>query len=347
MKDDPYSLAAYQFSLPAELIAQQPCSPRDHSRLMIVDRASGHISEIVFHELTDFLNAKDQLVFNNTKVIPARLLGQRVTGGEAEIFLLRKQNAADQIWEVLARPGKKLPINSKVIFSDTFSCEILEVLADGSRIVRFNFEGEFEQNLQKCGKIPLPQYIRRKEAFCDSEDYQTVFAAQSGAVAAPTAGLHFTREMLAKVTEKEVYQTFVTLHVGLGTFRPVQVEDIRQHVMHSERIIIPPEAAERLNNRQVGARQICVGTTCCRTLETASTEEGIIAAGSYDTSIFIYPGYRFKYMKSLLTNFHLPGSSLLMLVSAFAGRELIKEAYAKAIEKRFRFFSYGDAMLIL
>lgn len=350
MTRDAYSLSAYQFDLPPELIAQHPCSPRDHSRLMVIERSSGQISEIVFHELLDLLNAKDQLVFNNTKVIPARLIGKRLQGGEAEIFLLRKHKGSDTIWEVLARPGKKLATGAKVIFNDSFTCEILEVLSDGSRIAQFNFQGDFEQNLQQYGKIPLPHYIRRegnKSTDQEIENYQTVFAEQSGAVAAPTAGLHFTRELLEKFTEKQIYQTFVTLHVGLGTFRPVQVDDIRQHVMHSEQIIVTPEAAERLNNRSPGGRQICVGTTCCRTLETASNEQGVVQAGSYDTSIFIYPGYRFKHMTALLTNFHLPGSSLLMLTAAFAGRELIMEAYAKAIERRFRFFSYGDAMLIL
>lgn len=346
-RKDLHSLSAYQFELPQELIAQQPCFPRDRSRLMIIDRTSGNISEIVFRDLVDFLKAGDHLIFNDTKVIPARLLGKRVMGGEAEIFLIR--NEGNDIWEVMARPGRKLQSGSKVIFGDSFSCEIIDILPDGNRRVRFIYEGNFDTLLAQYGQIPLPHYIRRdSDTKSDVESYQTVYAANPGAVAAPTAGLHFTREMLDKLAKNDVYQTTVTLHVGLGTFRPVQAEDIRNHIMHSEQIIITPEAAEELNSvSNLMHRQICVGTTTCRALESVATQEGIIVPGEYSSNIFIYPGYQFKYAKALLTNFHLPGSSLLMLVSAFAGYELIMEAYSKAVKERYRFFSYGDAMLIL
>lgn len=344
---DLYALSSYQFELPPELIAQHPCTPRDHSRLMIVDRSSGEIREIVFHELLSFLKSGDQLIFNDTKVIPARLLGKREGGGEAEIFLLRKEG--NDFWEVLSRPGKKLKIGSQVKFGDHFSCKITDILPDGNRKVQFFYEGDFDQQLAKYGQIPLPHYIKREpDSKLDNERYQTVYAAKSGAVAAPTAGLHFTREMLERLRESNVYQTTITLHVGLGTFRPVQNEDIRNHTMHREEIMISELAARQLNQRHSAtSRQICVGTTSCRALESVATEEGIIKDGEYYSQLFIYPGYRFKYTKALLTNFHLPGSSLLMLVSAFGGYELIREAYVKAVKERYRFFSYGDAMLII
>lgn len=314
---------------------------------MIVDRASGNISEIVFHELVNLLNAGDHLIFNDTKVIPARLLGKRTTGGETEIFLIR--NEGNDLWEVMARPGKKLQPGAKVIFGEGFSCEIVDVLPDGNRRVLFHYAGNFDQLLQQYGQIPLPHYIRREsQSKSDTESYQTIYAANPGAVAAPTAGLHFTREMLTTLAQNGIYQTTITLHVGLGTFRPVMAEDIRDHQMHSEQIIITPEAAKQINAHCDSLkRQICVGTTSCRALETAASSEGIIAPGEYSSKIFIYPGYQFKQTKALLTNFHLPGSSLLMLVSAFAGIDLMKEAYAKAVREKYRFFSYGDAMLIL
>lgn len=313
---------------------------------MIVDRAKGDISEIVFRELRDFLESGDHLIFNDTKVIPARLIGTRTGGGASEIFLVRP--ISNDMWEVLVRPGKKLKVGSRVVFSELFSCEIVERLPDGGAYAVFHYEGEFYQALERHGQIPLPHYIRREvDSAVDNSRYQTVYASQPGAVAAPTAGLHFTQEMMSHLKEKGVHQTTVTLHVGLGTFRPVQAEDIRDHVMHAERLNITPEAAVELNRRQSGSRRICVGTTSCRALEAVATEGGVIVPGDYETTIFIYPGYSFKYAKSLLTNFHLPGSSLLMLVSAFAGRELIKEAYLKAVKEKFRFFSYGDAMLIL
>lgn len=342
-----FSLSSYQFDLPKELIAQHPCSPRDHSRLMIVERKTGRITEIVFHELPDFLQAGDHLIFNDTKVMPVRLFGTRSTGGISEIFLVRR--IEEGVWEVLARPGRKLRVGSIVTFGEAFSCEILEILPDGNRYVRFRYQGDFEQALLKHGQMPLPHYIRREKGSpADYEDYQTVYATNPGAAAAPTAGLHFTREVLRALDDKHVNQTTITLHVGLGTFRPVQTEDIREHRMHTEQIIISSEAAERLNAFQhASKRQICVGTTTCRALESVATPAGEIAAGHYSSNLFIYPGYQFKYVSSLLTNFHFPGSSLLMMVSAFAGYELIQEAYAKAIEARFRFFSYGDGMLII
>ncbi len=346
MPFDPFLLSSYQYELPAELIAQQPCTPRDRSRLMIVERSTGTISEIVFRELIDFLSPGDSLVFNDTKVIPSRLFGKRKTGGEAEIFLTSRRS--DNTWEALVRPGKKLQPGTKVYFSDRLRCEILDNLEDGLRLVRFDYEGDFDALLQTHGQVPLPPYIKREQGVeeSDKERYQTIFAAKPGAVAAPTAGLHFTEEMLQKLKEKQVAQMAVTLHVGLGTFRPVQTEDIRQHMMHAEKCYITPEVASQLNCRDLSKKQICVGTTCCRTLESV-VKAGAISPGEFSTDIFIYPGYTFRYVRHLLTNFHLPGSTLLMLVSAFAGRDLILEAYHKAIKEKFRFFSYGDAMLIL
>ena len=347
MTKDLFSLSSYHFDLPPELIAQHPCSPRDHSRLMIVDRKSGSINEMVFHELSNYLQSGDHLIFNDTKVLPVRLLGTRPTGGVAEIFLVRRLE--EGIWEVLARPGRKLRIGAVVNFGENFSCEVIEILPDGNRHVRFSYEGDFEQALMKYGQMPLPHYIKREEASSvDLEDYQTVYAANPGAAAAPTAGLHFTRDVLQTLATKGINQTTITLHVGLGTFKPVQTEDIREHHMHTEQLVITPAAAERINtSKAAGKRQICVGTTTCRTRESVATAAGEITAGNYSSNLFIYPGYQFKFADALLTNFHFPESSLLMMVSAFGGYELIREAYVKAIEKRFRFFSYGDAMLIV
>lgn len=347
MTKDLFSLSSYQFHLPDELIAQHPCTPRDSSRLMVVDRASGNISEIVFRELTDFLQAGDQLVFNNTKVIPARLFGTRGSGGAAEILLLRQHS--DSTWDVLARPGKKMRVGDRVTFGDSFSCTILDTLSDGGKRVSFQYEGDnFYEVLDKYGQMPLPHYIKREAPTKeDSERYQTVYAKHLGAAAAPTAGLHFTQNMLDHFSRKNVNQAQVTLHTGLGTFKPVQVEDIRQHQMHYERCMITEATAKSLNDQKLPFRQICVGTTCCRCIESAANEQGLVLAGEYDTNVFIYPGYQFKVVRSLLTNFHIPGSSLLMLVSAFAGYELIMEAYERAVKERYRFFSYGDAMLIL
>ncbi len=343
---DPYSLQSYQFELPQELIAQQPCEPRDASRLMVVDRASGTISERVFRELPDLLNSGDSLVMNNTKVIPCRLLGKREGGGKTEIFLLRPLEGG--FWEALAKPGKRLRLGSVVSISDTFSCEIQADLHDGRKVVKLLTDGDAWDQIEQYGQMPLPHYIRRPEAQQnDKQRYQTVYAREKGAVAAPTAGLHFTEPLLRQLSEKQISASEITLHVGLGTFQPVQVDDIRQHKMHMERFIIGEETAQLLNARPKDKRQICVGTTTCRALESVASAEGVIVPGEYETDIYIYPGYRFKYVQSLLTNFHLPGSTLLMLVSAFAGAELMREAYQKAVRDRFRFFSYGDAMLIL
>jgi S-adenosylmethionine:tRNA ribosyltransferase-isomerase len=342
--DHLYELSAYQFPLPQELIAQTPVSPRDRSRLMIVDRKSGQISEAVFSGIKDLLQPGDSLVFNNTKVIPARLIGSKESGAEIEVLLTRQRGV--NRWDALVRPARKLPIGTRVYFSQTFYADVKDTGADGLRMLQFN-EGDFWEQLKIHGKIPLPHYIQRPDNKSDQSDYQTVFARQPGAIAAPTAGLHFTSRLLQELDTKGVEQTEVTLHVGIGTFRPVQVEDIRYHPMHYEECVISPDIAYRLSERDLSKRQILVGTTCCRALESASTEAGLITPGRFETNLFIYPGHTFKYARHLLTNFHLPGSTLLMLVSAFAGYELTMEAYRKAIEKRFRFFSYGDAMLIL
>lgn len=342
---DLYDLSAYQFDLPPELIAQKPVEPRDHSRLMIVDKQKGTIEETVFHEIEHFLQPGDSLVFNNTKVIPARLIGKKESGAEIEVLITR--NRAPGIWEALVRPAKKLPVGTRVYFSDTFFCQVLEIGAEGLRTVQFFSPGDFWESLHQFGMLPLPPYISRTSPLPeDNRSYQTVYASRPGAIASPTAGLHFTGHLLERLYRKGVSHAEVTLHVGMGTFRPVQSSDIREHLMHHEECEVDEEAARLLNSRDLSKKQVLVGTTCCRTVETAATEEGVVRAGRFETNIFIYPGYRFKYARQLLTNFHLPGSTLLMLVSAFAGYELIREAYRKAIEKKFRFFSYGDAMLI-
>ncbi len=337
-------LSSYHYELPEELIAQKPCEPRDAARLMVIDRKSGEISEMLFRDLTAWMQPQDSLVLNDTKVIPARLYGTRETGGRCEILLTRP--AGDDLWEALARPGRKLKVGSKVTFSDALSCEVVEERSDGSKLLRFDYSGDFLEVLDAHGVMPLPPYIHREAEQLDKNDYQTVVAREPGAVAAPTAGLHFTEAMLDKLAAKGVVVDTVTLHVGPGTFLPVKEDDIRQHPMHSERYEISPEVAERLNARPADGKQICVGTTCCRTLEAAS-ESGRLVAGRGDTDIFIYPGYRFRYVQHLLTNFHLPSSTLLMLVCAFTGYELAMEAYEKAVKEKFRFYSYGDAMLIL
>jgi S-adenosylmethionine:tRNA ribosyltransferase-isomerase len=342
---DLFSLESYQFPLPEELIAQFPCTPRDSSRLLILNRAKGTMEECVFRDIVDFLNPHDKLIFNNTKVIPARLYGVRPTGGNVEILLHRVRS--DGVWEAMVRPGKKLQIGAMVIFGEDFFCTIEEVLPSGLRLVRFNQVDHFSEKLKKYGQMPLPHYIKRDaQASFDDERYQTVYAENPGAVAAPTAGLHFTKEVLEKLHAKGVASDFLTLHVGLGTFKPVQVQDIREHPMHSEQVVISQRFAEYMNGSRQG-REICVGTTSCRAIESTAQEDGAIQAGVYDTNIFIYPGYRFKRVDHLLTNFHLPGSTLLMLVCALGGYELVMEAYRKAVKDRFRFFSYGDAMLIV
>lgn len=346
MSTDLFSLSAYEYLLPPELIAQYPAQPRDSSRLMVIEKSKGHIFEIPFREIVHYLNKHDLLIFNNTKVIPARLPGRRPTGGQAEVFLTNLRS--DGSWEAMVRPGKKLDIGGIVHFAEDLSCRIIDILPDGRRVVSFIHEGDLEPLLAKYGQMPLPQYIRKGiEEDTDRQNYQTIYAEKTGAVAAPTAGLHFTEELLSKLEKKEVYQTFLTLHVGLGTFKPVQAEDIRDHRMHPEYFEISEESAQQLNSVKGAGRKVCVGTTSLRSVESAADEQGIVHSGKFRTDIFIYPGYRFKYASALLTNFHLPKSSLLMLVSAFGGYELIREAYSKAVREKFRFFSYGDAMLIL
>jgi S-adenosylmethionine:tRNA ribosyltransferase-isomerase len=342
-----YKLSSYNYDLPKELIAQHPMQPRDKSRLMVVNRQTGELLEMVFRDLKDFLQTGDSLVFNDTKVFPARLYGtKKDTEAHVEIFLNKQRN--DGTWEALARPGKRLRPGTRVDFTPYFSCTILETLQDGSKVVQLFHEGDLFELLQQYGKIPLPMYMKREPTKEDLERYQTVYADKSGSVAAPTAGLHFTNELLTDLQKKGVNKTTLTLHVGIGTLRqPLTVEDIRDHKMHAENMYITPENAERLNNRPSNKSQFCVGTTSCRALETAANDKGIIVPGNYDTNIFIYPGYTFKYVKGLITNFHLPCSSLIMLVSAFAGYELTMEAYRKAVKEKYRFYSYGDAMLII
>ena len=346
MENDLFSLKSYHFELPSELIAQHPCVPRDHSRLLVIDRKNGSMREIRFREFEELLHSGDALVFNDTKVIPARLIGYRASEGKAEILLVKRLNL--DTWQAMARPGKKLKIGSWIFFGDDLKCQVIDTLPDGNKIIRFHWKNSFEEALALYGRMPLPGYIERQEVNQeDEQQYQTVYAKYEGAIAAPTAGLHFTEEMLSGLRQRGVSQSTITLHVGPGTFKPVKETDIRNHPMHAEEFIIAPEMAEVLNRRNPNTLQVCVGTTCCRALESAVDKNGLIAPGRYETNIFIYPGYSFKYVRALLTNFHLPGSTLLMLVSAFAGYEIIKEAYAKAIKDRFRFYSYGDAMLIL
>ncbi len=339
-----YNLSSYQFDLPPDLIAQHPVTPRDQSRLMVIDRKTGEITHGKFRDILNYLDKEDQLVFNNTRVIPARLHGKKNTGAAIEVLLVEPlQNG---VWLALTKPAKKVPIGTQIVFSDTLSCEVLEERAEGMRVLSFNYEGDFDQVLVQHGEMPLPPYIQRPNQISeDSERYQTVYASQNGAVAAPTAGLHFTEELLKELEHKGVERTEVTLHVGIGTFRPVSQEDIRHHPMHEERYHVSFEAAAALNLPH--RRRICVGTTSCRTLESAALADGTIIPGMGRTDIYIFPGYTFKKMDALLTNFHLPGSTLLMLVAAFSGYELAMSAYRMAIKEKYRFFSFGDAMLIL
>lgn len=337
-------LDSYQFELPDELIAKFPVTPRDHSRLMIVDRSTGKIEETSFYQLPRFLERGDRIVFNNTKVIPARLIGHKPTGGKIELLLLEEKE--EGVWLTMCRPARKLKKGAEIIFSDKLKAKIIEELDEGIRIAQFIYEGVFWEALDCHGEMPLPPYLQRKEQpELDKKRYQTVFAKHEGAVAAPTAGLHFTDNLLNELREKGVDIVEITLHVGLGTFRPVVAQTITDHKMHEERYLISDEAADLLNSP--AKREICVGTTCCRALESASDKTGKVFSGDGRTDIFIHPGYSFKKVNSLLTNFHLPGSTLLMLVSAFAGYELTMNAYKRAVLDKFRFFSYGDAMLIL
>ena len=336
----------FYFELPEELIAQDPLEDRSSSRLLVLDRETGAMSHHVFREIEDFFNPGDCLVLNDTKVIPARLYGERAgTGGRVEVLLLKRRE--NDIWEALVRPGKKCRPGAKLTFGDgILQAEVLETVEDGNRLIHFTYEGIFEEILDKLGEMPLPPYITHK--LTDKNRYQTVYAKNEGSAAAPTAGLHFTEELLERITNKGVHVVFVTLHVGLGTFRPVKEENVLEHHMHSEVYSVSAEAAEKINSaKAAGGRVFCVGTTACRTLESASDGDGRVQAGSGSTEIFIYPGYSFKVLDALITNFHLPESTLVMLVSALAGRENVMNAYAAAIREKYRFFSFGDAMLVL
>ena len=335
----------FWYDLPEELIAQTPLQQRDSSRLLVLDRTTGVLSHKHFYDIHDYLNPGDCLVMNDSRVLPARLLGHRPTGGAVEVLLLR--DLGDKKWECLCKPGRKMQVGNAVIFGNGELTAVVEqVRDDGNRVVRFSYEGIFLEVLERLGKMPLPPYI--KEELRDQERYQTVYSREVGSAAAPTAGLHFTNELLEKVREKGVKTAFVTLHVGLGTFRPVKADEITDHHMHSELCMISQETADLLNKTKAsGGRVICVGTTSCRTLESLVRADGTFAAASKWTDIFIYPGYTFKAMDGLITNFHLPESTLVMLVSAFAGREHVLNAYEEAVKERYRFFSFGDAMLIL
>ena len=335
----------FWYDLPEELIAQTPLQQRDSSRLLSLDRNSGEIRHRHFYDIIEDLRPGDCLVMNDSRVLPARLLGHRPTGGAVEILLLR--DLGTKQWECLCKPGRKMQVGSRVIFGNgELAAEVIEVKEDGNRIVRFEYDGIFLEVLERLGKMPLPPYI--KEELSDQERYQTVYSRAVGSAAAPTAGLHFTQELLEKIRQKGVQTAFVTLHVGLGTFRPVKADEISDHHMHSELCMINQETADILNaTRRSGGRIICVGTTSCRTLESLVKEDGSFEASSKWTEIFIYPGYHFKAMDGLITNFHLPESTLVMLVSAFAGREHVLNAYEEAVKQRYRFFSFGDAMSIL
>ena len=336
----------FNFELPEELIAQTPIERRDASRLMVVDKKTGAWQHRHFYDLTDYLKPGDCLVLNDSRVLPARLIGHRLPGGGAcEVLLLIDRG--NKTWECLVRPGKKMRPGTKLSFGNgELTAEVVEEVEGGNRLVRFDYNGIFLETLERLGKMPLPPYI--KEELNDPERYQTVYSREVGSAAAPTAGLHFTKELLQKVEQMGVSVGFVTLHVGLGTFRPVKEENITDHDMHSEFCMIPAETAELINcTKQKGGRVICVGTTSCRTIESWAAEDGTLKETSGWTNIFIYPGYRFRVLDGLITNFHLPESTLIMLVSALVGREQILAAYEEAVRERYRFFSFGDAMLIL
>ena len=337
------SVSDFDYDLPESLIAQTPVEPRDSSRLLVVDRQTGELQHRHFSDILNFIQPGDLLVANDTKVIPARLLGRRTdTGGKVEVFLLHRLSR-DQ-WEVLVKPGKKMRPGQHVWFDETLSGEVQDVTAYGGRVIQFDYEGLFETILDKLGETPLPPYIHQKLA--DPDRYQTIYARDSGSAAAPTAGLHFTPELMEKVREKGASFAFVTLNIGLGTFRPVRIENIAEHVMHREFYSVSPETVEQiLQTKQRGGRIIAVGTTAVRTLESAAAA-GALTAGSGWSELFIYPGYSFRVIDALITNFHLPQSTLLMLVSAFAGRENVLAAYQQAVQSQYRFFSFGDAMFI-
>ncbi len=335
----------FYFDLPKELIAQAPLEERSSSRLLVLDKKSGKTEHHVFRDILQYLQPGDCLVLNNTKVIPARLLGQKAdTGAAVEVLLLKRKD--NDTWETLVKPGKKCKPGTSLVFGDgLLHAEVLETLEEGNRLVHFTYEGIFEEILDKLGEMPLPPYITHK--LQDKNRYQTVYAKYEGSAAAPTAGLHFTKELLEEIEAKGVEIAYVTLHVGLGTFRPVKADNILEHHMHEEFYQITGEAAEKINAaKKNGKRIVCVGTTSCRTVESAAGEDGLVQEGCGSTEIFIYPGYRFKALDALITNFHLPESTLVMLVSALAGREQVLDAYKEAISEKYRFFSFGDAMFI-
>jgi S-adenosylmethionine:tRNA ribosyltransferase-isomerase len=334
------------YDLPEELIAQDPLEDRTASRLLVLNRETGAVEHKIFSDVIDYLTEGDCLVINNTRVIPARLIGEKEgTGGKVEVLLLKRR--ANDVWETLVKPGKKLRPGARVIFGDgRLKAEILEIAEEGNRLVRFYYEGIFEEILDSLGEMPLPPYITHKLE--DKEMYQTVYAKFDGSAAAPTAGLHFTKELLNKIEEKGIKISSITLHVGLGTFRPVKVDDVNNHHMHTEWYEVNAEAAEIINEtKRNGGRVICVGTTSCRTIESVADDNGYMKAKTGETDIFIYPGYKFKVMDGLITNFHLPESTLVMLVSAFAGKENVLSAYETAVKEKYRFFSFGDAMILI
>jgi S-adenosylmethionine:tRNA ribosyltransferase-isomerase len=335
----------FWYDLPEELIAQTPLEKRDTSRLCVLDRQTGKVTHKHFYDIIDYLLPGDCLVMNDSRVLPARLLGNRPTGGAIEVLLLR--DLGNKRWECLCKPGRKMQVGNEVIFGDgELTAKVVEVQETGNRVVEFQYEGIFLEVLERLGKMPLPPYIKAELA--DQERYQTVYSREVGSAAAPTAGLHWTKELLEKARNKGVKTAFVTLHVGLGTFRPVQVENVLEHHMHAELCMLSEETAAILNEtKAAGGRVICVGTTSCRTLESLVNEDGSFEAKSKWTEIFIYPGYTFRAMDGLITNFHLPESTLVMLVSAFAGKENVMAAYEEAVRERYRFFSFGDAMCIL
>lgn len=333
----------FSYDLPSELIAQHPAQKRDQSRLMLLNKKTGEINHKKFYNIIDYLNNGDVLVLNDTRVMPARIFGHRLEKDESiEILLL---NHKGDTWETLAKPGKKLKIGTEIIFSDELKAEVVDISEDGSRFLKFIYSGIFEEILDRLGEMPLPPYIQEKLE--DKERYQTVYSKEIGSAAAPTAGLHFTKELLKKIEEKGIEICFITLHVGLGTFRPVKVEDVTKHKMHSEFYIIRDDVAQKINKaKDEGRRIVAVGTTSIRTLESAADDKGYVKAKSGWTDIFIYPPYKFKCVDALITNFHLPESTLIMLVSSLSTREIILNAYNVAVKEKYRFFSFGDAMFI-
>lgn len=335
----------YDFELPQELIAQDPLADRSSSRLLVLNKQTGEREHHSFKDIIQYLHEGDCLVLNNTKVIPARLYGTKEeTGAVIEVLLLKRHE--NDVWETLVKPGKKAKPGTKLIFGDgALKAEVLDIVEEGNRLIRFSYEGIWEEILDSLGEMPLPPYITHK--LQDKNRYQTVYAKYEGSAAAPTAGLHFTPQLLSQIEEKGISLAYVTLHVGLGTFRPVKVDNVKEHHMHSEYYEVTKEAAEVINEtKRRGGRIICVGTTSCRTIESAADENGMVQPGCGNTEIFIYPGYQFRVLDCLITNFHLPESTLLMLVSALAGRENVLAAYEEAVKERYRFFSFGDAMFI-